>query len=32
MEPELQVEALENAVHGAHRNLLTFLVKQVATN
>ncbi len=32
MEPELQVEALENAVHGAHRNLLSFLVKKVATN
>ena len=32
MEPELQVEALENAVHGAHRNLLSFLTKQVATN
>lgn len=32
MEPGLQVEALENAVHGAHRNLLSFLAKQVATN
>src|SRR5262249_24085219 len=32
MEPGLQVEALENAVHGAHPNLLSFLAKQVATN
>jgi len=32
MEANLQEEALENAVRGAQRNLLSFLVKQVATN
>ncbi len=28
MEPALQAEALDNAVRGAHENLLTFLVRQ----
>ena len=28
MEPELQAEALDNAVRGAHQNLLAFLVRQ----
>jgi hypothetical protein len=32
MEAGLQEEALENAVRGAKRNLLSFLVKQVPTN
>lgn len=32
MEAGLQEEALENAVRGAQRNLLSFLVKQVPTN
>jgi len=32
MESGVQEEALENAVRGAQRNLLSFLVKQVASN
>jgi hypothetical protein len=28
MEPALQIEALDNAVRGAHQNLFTFLVRQ----
>ena len=32
VESDLQVQALENAVHGAHQNLMDYLGRQVASN